>query len=70
MPNPKYQNTNKPNPLSSPNSNFPISKNSFTFLYIIGKGGFGRVWKVEQKKNSKRICLKRNVKIKSFRQKK
>ena len=64
MQYPKHQNTNKINPFSSPNSNFPISKNSFTFLYIIGKGGFGRVWKVEQKKTQKEYALKEMSKLK------
>lgn len=27
-----------------------VFKNSFIFNYVIGKGGFGRVWKVELKK--------------------
>jgi hypothetical protein len=24
-----------------------IGKNDFTFNYVIGRGGFGKVWKVE-----------------------
>lgn len=24
-----------------------VSKNDFTFMYVIGRGGFGKVWKVE-----------------------
>ena len=27
-----------------------ISKNHFNFLFVIGRGGFGKVWKVEQRK--------------------
>lgn len=27
-----------------------ISKTDFAFDYVIGRGGFGKVWKVEQKK--------------------
>jgi hypothetical protein len=27
--------------------NIEVSKNDFTFLYVIGRGGFGKVWKVE-----------------------
>ncbi len=61
---PKNKNTNNTNPLFSSISNFPISKNSFTFLYIIGKGGFGRVWKVEQKKTQKEYALKEMSKLK------
>ena len=31
--------------------NIQIRKNNFKFHYVIGKGGFGRVWKVEIKKS-------------------
>ena len=27
-----------------------VTKNSFEYISIIGKGGFGKVWKVYQKK--------------------
>lgn len=27
-----------------------VGKNDFTFMYVIGRGGFGKVWRVEQKK--------------------
>ena len=43
-----------------------INKNNFKFLYVIGKGGFGRVWKIQSKKNKANICSKRNVKIKNY----
>lgn len=36
----------------------PISKNSFTYKYVIGKGGFGKVWRVELKKNKKEYAMK------------
>ena len=29
---------------------YPITSNSFEFKYVIGKGGFGKVWKVLYKK--------------------
>jgi serine/threonine protein kinase len=35
-----------------------VSKSSFNFLKIVGKGGFGRVWKVMDKKNKKIYALK------------
>jgi serine/threonine protein kinase len=31
---------------------------SFSFLYVIGKGGFGRVWKVEKKRTHEIFALK------------
>ena len=34
------------------------SKNLFDFKKIIGKGGFGRVWKVVEKKSRKLYALK------------
>lgn len=36
----------------------PISKNSFMYKYVIGKGGFGKVWRVELKKNKKEYAMK------------
>lgn len=48
-----------------------LSKSHFQFHYVIGKGGFGRVWKVEMKKsrtvyamkemNKARILTKKSV---------
>ena len=35
-----------------------VSKNTFIYHYIIGKGGFGKVWKVESKKNRQCYALK------------
>ena len=33
-------------------------KHDFKFLYVIGKGGFGKVWKVEHKKLKKLYAMK------------
>lgn len=48
-------------------SNIPyekITKTRFEYLYIIGKGGFGKVWKVQDKKTSKIYALKEIQKLK------
>ena len=42
----------------------PIGKNHFKMLYVIGKGGFGRVWRVQMKKNRKHYALKEMAKTK------
>ena len=48
-----------------------VNKNNFMYHYVIGRGGFGKVWKVEQKKthviyamkemSKDRILAKRSV---------
>ena len=35
-----------------------ITKNHFLFNYVIGRGGFGKVWKVEKKKTKKLYAMK------------
>ena len=35
-----------------------LTKNNFTYLYCIGKGGFGKVWKVERKKSKQQYAMK------------
>ena len=42
----------------------PLSKSLFDFLYIIGRGGFGKVWKVRYKKTHKKYALKEMSKVK------
>ena len=37
---------------------FALSKNNYNYKYAIGKGGFGKVWKVEHKKNKRYYALK------------
>ena len=46
------------------NNNLKISKSFFEFLYVIGRGGFGKVWKVKHKKTSKQYALKEMSKLK------
>ncbi|CAD8182627.1 unnamed protein product [Paramecium octaurelia] len=41
-----------------------VGRQHFKFLYVIGKGGFGRVWKAEMKKNKKMYALKEMAKAK------
>jgi serine/threonine kinase 32 len=48
---------------------FPISPSSFEFKYIIGKGGFGKVWKVVQKKTGIFYALKQMSKAKIIEKK-
>lgn len=38
--------------------NVKIEKNLFNYLYIIGKGGFGKVWKCEHKKTKNQYAMK------------
>ena len=41
-----------------------ISKSNFEFLYVIGRGGFGKVWKVKHKHTLKLYALKEMSKLK------
>ena len=45
-------------------SNIKLSKSLFDFLYVIGRGGFGKVWKVLLKGTSKNYALKEMSKFK------
>ena len=49
---------------NSSNKNNDINKNNFKFLYVIGKGGFGRVWKIQSKKTKQIFALKEMSKLK------
>ncbi|CAD8179891.1 unnamed protein product [Paramecium pentaurelia] len=44
--------------------NIQVSKNNFQFHYVIGKGGFGKVWKVEIKKSRQFYAMKEMSKAK------
>lgn len=35
-----------------------MNKNDFRFNYVIGRGGFGKVWKVEHRKQRKLYAMK------------
>ena len=56
---PRYKNSNN-NLLN----NIKLSKSLFDFLYVIGRGGFGKVWKVLLKRTSKNYALKEMSKMK------
>ena len=43
---------------SSPESVSAVSRNHFTFEYPIGKGGFGKVWRVAQKRTKQALAMK------------
>jgi len=43
-----------------------INKNHFEFNYVIGRGGFGKVWKVEKKNNKSPFALKEISKVKIY----
>ena len=52
-------------PISPNHSNeSSLSKSSFRFMYVIGKGGFGKVWKIEYKKTKETYALKEMSKLK------
>ena len=59
------QNKNSQNPnQSKPQQKNTLHKNNFKFLYVIGKGGFGRVWKIQSKKTNIKYALKEMSKLK------
>lgn len=54
---------------SSPLKNPEVNKKMFNVLYPIGKGGFGKVWKVEFKKNRGVYAMKEMSKVKIINKK-
>lgn len=41
-----------------------LGRNHFNFQFVIGKGGFGKVWKVEAKKSKNLFAMKEMSKAK------
>lgn len=41
-----------------------LNRSLFDFLYVIGRGGFGKVWKVRYKKTKQSYALKEMSKVK------
>ena len=54
----------KKNNNDNKNNNDKINRNNFKFLCVIGKGGFGRVWKIQSKKSKEVFALKEMSKLK------
>ena len=46
------------------NNTSNLNRNMFEFLFVIGKGGFGKVWRVKQKKTKELYALKEMSKTK------
>ena len=59
----KNTHTSNPNQVKSQQKQ-TLNKNNFKFLYVIGKGGFGRVWKIQSKKSKTEYALKEMSKLK------
>ena len=51
------------NPQNKNQSHNSLHKSDFKFLYVIGKGGFGRVWKIQSKKTKTKYALKEMSKV-------
>lgn len=45
-------------------TSYTISKHTFNIINVIGKGGFGKVWKVQHKKNKEKFAMKEMQKAK------
>jgi serine/threonine protein kinase len=41
-----------------------VNRGQFDFSHVVGKGGFGKVWKVEEKKGKKIYAMKEMQKAK------
>ena len=57
-------NNNNANVISDTKIKDTLSRNMFKFNYVIGKGGFGKVWQVLYKKTKQPFALKEMSKTK------
>ena len=55
------QNDNKNNKINESNQ---LNRNMFEFKYVIGKGGFGKVWQVIYKKTKEKFNYTKMIDIK------
>ena len=62
-PSAQLKNNSIPNANSTANKNL-LNRNNFKFLYVIGKGGFSKVWKIQSKKTKTIYALKEMSKLK------
>ena len=60
----KLKKESKPKILYNIKNKHLVNRNCFEFLYIVGRGGFGKVWKVRLKKNNELFALKEMSKVK------
>lgn len=55
---PSQENSRNTSTVLEPSNKYMFSKSLFTYEYAIGRGGFGKVWKVELKRNKRAYALK------------
>ena len=61
---PKQSTETKTSPINKKDFIEKITKSSFEYISIIGKGGFGKVWKVYSRKQKAQFALKEMSKAK------
>ena len=61
---PKQSTETSPSPINKKDILEKITKSSFEYISIIGKGGFGKVWKVYSRKQKTQFALKEMSKAK------